>query len=94
MKEEPEPVAPEPSEVPRTKQLKRGPKSKYQWETFTHEVTRRAALDGLPDTLADAERMMAEWCENQWGEQPAPSMIREKLSPLYRYLRDQGYIKS
>ena len=66
----------------------------YNWDDFRHEVTRLAHLDGLPETLAEGEKIMADWCEKQWGEQPAISTIREKLSPLYAYLRSTGAIKS
>ena len=71
-----------------------GRKPGYNWDEFMYEVVRRALLDGLPDTLAEAEKMMAEWCINHWGERPVDSTIRKKLSPLYGYLRSQGAIKS
>ena len=60
-----------------------GRKPSYNWDEFMYEMVRRALVDGLPDTLAEAEKMMVEWCINQWGERPVDSTIRIKLSPLY-----------
>ncbi len=90
---------PEPTEhiAPEQEQVEGpgpGRKPGYNWDEFMHEVVRRAHIDGLPDTLAEAEKMMAEWCINHWGERPVDSTIRKKLSPLYGYLRSQGAIKS
>lgn len=66
----------------------RGRKRKYDWDSFYVEVARIANLpDGLPETQADLEKTMAEWCSLKWGEEPATSMIRDKISAIYQSLK-------
>ena len=60
---------------------KRGRPPRYPWDEFWREVTRIADLDGLPEIQADLEEVMAQWCENNWNEQPGTSTIREKIAP-------------
>lgn len=60
---------------------------KYNWDAFHAEVAVRAHLDGLPDTLAELEREMAEWCDREWEKTPSESQMREKLAPIYRHSR-------
>jgi hypothetical protein len=56
----------------------------YDWDPFWREVTRIAdSLDGLPETQAELETIMSKWCEEAWGKEPAPSTVRERLSPIY-----------
>lgn len=58
---------------------------KYKWDEFYLELIRLANTpDGLPEKQADLERHMAEWCALAWGQEPAPSVIRSKLAPLYK----------
>ncbi len=73
-----------PNQIPSTR---RGPKQKYDWESFYVEIAVMADLDELPDIQADLVKKMAEWCENAWGEQPSDSMLKSKISPLYRHPR-------
>ncbi len=62
----------------------RGRPQKYDWIAFLQQVARIANTPhGLPEKQADLERCMLEWCANNWGEEPAESVIREKLAPLY-----------
>lgn len=63
----------------------RGRKPKYDWEQFLrHIVIIANTPDGLPDVMAELETKMADWCNDNWGEIPAESMIREKISPIYK----------
>jgi len=71
--------------APTTK--KRGRPPTYDWTAFFVEIIVRADLDGLPDSMAELERSMADWCEQTWGTQPGDSTIREKISPIYNHLR-------
>jgi hypothetical protein len=64
---------------------RRGRRPKYSWDDFFYEIIRRANLpDGLPSSQADFEREIAEWCVNKWGEEPSESVLREKISTIYR----------
>jgi hypothetical protein len=65
----------------------RGRPEKYNWTEFYVEVIVRADLDNLPESQAELERSMADWCEQKWGIQPGDSTIREKISPIYNHLR-------
>ncbi len=57
---------------------------KYDWDAFWRGAVRIANdLNGLPENLASLEKSMLEWCRDNWGEEPAESVIREKLAPLY-----------
>ena len=71
---------------------RRGPKPKYDWNAFYAEIAVRADLDGLPETAAELLRDMAEWCMNEWGENgvPGETMLKEKISPIYRHPRKGG----
>lgn len=87
------PEAAPPSE-PRedTPSPRRGPRPKYDWQAFLAQVVRVAHYDGLPDTQAEMERKMLQWCENEWGCQPGLSTVRTYLGPLYRELKNKDYI--
>ena len=64
---------------------RRGPREKYDWEEFQYKVTWIANQpDGLPEKQVELEKMMAQWCVDQWGHEPSVSMIREKVAPNYR----------
>ena len=65
----------------------RGRPEKFDWLEFHTEIAVRADLDGLPDSQAQLERVMADWCQNNWDVSPADSTIREKISPIYNHLR-------
>ena len=71
---------------------KRGARPKYDWDGFIAQVVAIAEYDGLPDTQAEMERKMLEWCENTWGHQPGISTVRTKLRPIYCKLKDELYI--
>lgn len=64
-----------------------GRNPKYDWDAFFAEIAVRADLDNLPDTQAELEKDMANWCLNEWGEQPSESTIRSKISPIYNHRR-------
>ena len=66
---------------------KRGRPPIYDWSAFFAEIIVRADLDGLPDSQAELERSMADWCQDQWGASPGDSTIREKISPIYNHFR-------
>ena len=54
---------------------KGGAPRKYDWAAFIQEVVRIANTpDGLPD-WAQLTKDMKEWCLNNWGIEPAESLI-------------------
>lgn len=63
-----------------------GRPTQYDWDSFWREVVRVSHTpDGLPDKQAALEKAMLEWCELNWGRQPAESAVRDKLSRLDFY---------
>ncbi len=64
-----------------------GRKPKYDWNAFYAEISVRADLDGLPETAAELQRDMADWCQNTWGAEPSETMLKEKIAPIYRHPR-------
>jgi hypothetical protein len=68
----------------------KGRRSGYEWKAFYAELAVRADLDGLPETQAQLERQMAEWCLQNWDKQPSESTIRDLISPIYRHPRKAG----
>ena len=80
-------ISPPPPGVT-VKQTPRGGRlPKYRWDEFFAEVIVRADLDGLPETQAELVGKMAEWCLEKWGEQPADSVLKERIAPIYRHSR-------
>ncbi len=75
---------------PASTPTRRGRPSQYDWLAFHAEIAVRADLDGLPETQTKLERSMADWCQDTWGEIPAESTIREKISPIYKHTRKAG----
>ena len=71
---------------------KRGRREKYDWQSFDAQVVAIAHYDGLPDTQAELEKKMLQWCEDTWGHQPGISTVRDRLGPLYRRLLEEHYI--
>ncbi len=72
-----------------TSVAKRGRPPKYNWDEFFVEIIRLAnGIDGVPETQSELEATMAEWCLNQWGTEPAESTIRDKISPIYKAIRE------
>lgn len=78
----------EPASAQKTPEQKtetRGRKPKYDWDAFYIEIGQIAnTIDGLPETQAELEKQMAEWCEQEWQECPGDSTIRGKISSLYQ----------
>ena len=62
---------------------RRGRPQKYDWDAFWREIVKVADMDGLPETKAELVEHMSEWCAITWGEEPASSVIREKIAHLY-----------
>lgn len=66
-------------------QSKRGRKPVFDWESFFVEAAVRIDQDGLPDTQAEFEHIMAGWCLDKWGKEPCESTIRLKVSMIYTH---------
>jgi len=66
---------------------RRGRKTKYKWEDFLTEIIVFADLDGIPDTQAKLEKKMAQWCVDNWGEEPSISVVRKRVSKIYNHER-------
>ena len=69
----------------------RGRPPKYPWDKFFQQIVLIANNpDGLPDTQAELERTMANWCSEKWGHEPTESMIRSKISPIYQSIKNKA----
>jgi hypothetical protein len=60
---------------------------KYDWDAFTIEVIRTAnSPDGLPESQAELIIKLLQWCEDNWGKQPADSSVKSRVSKIYNDL--------
>ena len=56
---------------------------KWDWVAFDGEVVRIANTpNGLPDRTILKQKMV-DWCEREWGDSPADSTVRDRISRLY-----------
>ena len=56
----------------------------YDWDGFVIEIIRIAnTLDGLPEKQSELIVTMLQWCEDTWGNQPAQSTTKDKISKIY-----------
>jgi hypothetical protein len=86
-----------PKAVPATKSAALAPEKpsprragrppKYDWDQFYAELIVGADLDGLPATQAELVSQMANWCLENWGEQPADSVLKEKTAAIFNHPR-------
>ena len=57
------------------------------WDSFTMEIVRIANTpDGLPDTRAELVRIMLLWLLAKYDSKPAESIVKQRISRIYRYL--------
>lgn len=69
-------------------QSNRGRPRKWDWDRILAEVVLLANTpDGLPNSQAELERFVMEHCQETYGHEPAPSLIRQKIAPIYQKLR-------
>ncbi len=66
---------------------RRGRPAKYDWDAFWIEAV--LLPDGLPDTQAEFEKLMAAWFEKETGDSPSISQIRERAAKLYAQKADK-----
>jgi hypothetical protein len=65
---------------------RRGRPLRYRWPAFTAEMVRRL-LAGPIATQAALEQDMVQWCMDNWGSEPATSVIREWVQPTFKMFR-------
>lgn len=66
---------------------KGGRPQEYDWDTFIFEIIRQANTpDGLPEKQATLIRCMLEWCNENFGSEPAESSVKQRISKIYNYL--------
>lgn len=64
-----------------------GRPQEHDWNTFILEIIRRANQpDGLPVTQAELVRDMLTWFQETFGNEPAESSVKERISKIYRHL--------
>lgn len=60
-----------------------GHPGKWDWDAFYREIIRIANIpDGLPERPKLMKHML-DWCVREWGDEPALSGVRERVSKLY-----------
>ena len=66
---------------------KGGRPREYDWDAFTIEIIRIANTpDGLPKTQAELIEKMFQWCQEEWGREPAESSVKNRISKIYNGL--------
>jgi hypothetical protein len=82
---------PKPAALPQTTRPQQHPHGgrpeKFAWDDIWIETCRYIHDDGIPATPAELMRHLQQWCENQFGGQPADSTFKPKLRKLYGALR-------
>lgn len=64
-----------------------GRPAQYDWDSFAMEIVHRANLpDGLPEKQADLVREMLFWFQTEYGQEPAESAVKARISKFYKYL--------
>jgi hypothetical protein len=63
----------------------------YDWNACMAEIVRLADMDGLPAVQNELVRHLIEWFEERHGNSPADSVIKARISPIYRYLKSVGW---
>jgi hypothetical protein len=70
---------------------KGGPPLKYDWEAMWIEVVRISQHDVFPKTRAELMNKLLQWFEDQNKTAPGETVIKEKISRLFRVLeKDNG----
>ena len=64
-----------------------GRPEKFPWDDIWIEICRYIHENGIPSKTADLMKHLQQWCENQFGEQPADSTFKPKLRKLYAALQ-------
>jgi hypothetical protein len=64
-----------------------GRPEKFSWDDIWIETCRYLHENGVPATAAELMRYLQQWCENQFGEQPAESTFRRRLPVDHREYR-------
>ena len=67
---------------------RRGRRPKYDWEKILATVSLKIGQSrSLPENQAALERLIAQHCMETLGDEPSPSLIRQKASGLFETLR-------
>ena len=65
----------------------RGKKPRYPWDDFHAEVARYILKSGkLPKNQSALVNAMLLWCTNNWGTEPAESIIKEQIAAYYKVI--------
>jgi hypothetical protein len=65
---------------------RRGRPPRYRWPAFAAEMVRRSLAGPIP-TQAALKQHMAQWCVDNWGSEPATSVIRDWVQPTFKMNR-------
>lgn len=75
-------------DAPEMPHKQRGRRPKWQWEQILAAVGFQIGQQGrIPESQADLERMIAQYCQDEFGDEPSSGMTREKASPMFDRLR-------
>jgi hypothetical protein len=86
-----EPPMPEPSVQGKSRG---GRPSEYDWDAMTGEVLRIADEDGLPSKQAELIDLLLLWFDRHYGKEPSESLVKARVSALYRCLRTAKEMKA
>lgn len=69
----------------------RGRRPKWDWELILAGVVHAIGKTGqVPEKQVDLERIIAEYCQQKFGDEPSVSSIRDKASPIFDMLRQNS----
>jgi hypothetical protein len=69
---------------------KGGRPPEYDWESFGRAAESWVTENGFPKRKATLEKFMKYWCQANWGEEPADSLVRKHVSSILMRLQDRA----
>jgi hypothetical protein len=72
---------------------KGGRPEEYDWDVMLGEVLRIADADGIPDKQSELVEMLLAWFQHHYKKEPSESNVKQRISDLYRHLRDAKTMK-
>ena len=76
-----------PTTSKETRRPARGRPREYDWDAFVRQVIVIANTERLPEKQDALVKQMLDWCQQNWGNEPAISTVKKYLQPIYQALK-------
>jgi hypothetical protein len=71
---------------PKLAKARTGRPEEFPWDDIWIETCRRIHTNGVPRTQAELIAYLQQWCEGEFGKQPADSTLKLKIRKLFAAL--------